>query len=61
MALQWLTDGDWQSFRFGDDLKVYDDGGCESRSAAYADGRDDGSFPDDCAGVFLTRFELWSL
>jgi hypothetical protein len=54
-------EGQWRSFRFGDDLRLFDDGECEGSCCAYADGPDDRGFPCDRCDVSFTRFELWAL
>jgi hypothetical protein len=56
--LRW-TDGNWRSFKFGNDLYVSDDGDCAGQSTSYSGERDDGSFPKH--HFKFTRFELWAL
>jgi hypothetical protein len=62
-ALGRLTDGDWRTFAFETDLRVFDDGTGNSCCTGCADGRDRRSFPLGGGEAFMAfrRFELWAL
>jgi hypothetical protein len=51
----------WRSFKFGNDLSVFDDGTCWNKTCFYAGGREHGGFPLGSGYDRFRRFELWAL